>query len=301
MRTKKFPTLNRRKLIKTLGSAAAVTPFFALVNCGGGGGSDNSDATSNSTSTTSNTTTSSNTTANTETTTETTTTSEWASGGTAAFTTVFPPSDPFASGLGNLCTVTSAYTLGPCYFSPDDFRDDISEGQLGVPMVLALKLVDADCNPIANANIEVWFCNREGLYSGDTSTSSDASRFNRAFCTDNDSEAVAARWFRGVQTTDSDGLVYFKGCFPGWYASRTTHIHFKITQGNIQTLVSQFCFDDDLCNDIYLNHVDYTGQAKDTSNTRDSVFNASTVDNYMFTVERQSDNSMLAYKAIQLS
>ncbi|WP_317932646.1 intradiol ring-cleavage dioxygenase [Halioxenophilus sp. WMMB6] len=215
-------------------------------------------------------------------------------------TATYPPSDPFVSGLGNLCTATSAYTLGPCYYSPDEYREDISEGQPGVPMALVLKLVDASCNPISGADIEIWFCNYAGLYSGDTSDSADASSFNSGFCTDNDSEALAAKWFRGVQTTDADGNVYFKACFPGWYPSRTTHIHFRIVQDGLELLVSQFCFDDDLSNDIYLNHSDYTGQAKDTSNNSDTVFDAN-YEQYQFIVERQADNSMLAYKAIQIA
>ncbi|WP_426752119.1 hypothetical protein [Myxococcus sp. Y35] len=44
------------------------------------------------------------------------------------------------------------------------------------------------------------------------------------FCTSGDAEARAARWFRGVQTTDANGRVNFDTCFPGWYSSRTIHI-----------------------------------------------------------------------------
>ena len=68
-----------------------------------------------------------------------------------------------------------------------------------------------------------------------------------------------------------------------------------------QQLISQFCFDDDLSNNIYLNHSDYTGVAKDTSNATDTVFDANTFEEYQFEVEQQWDGSMLAYKAIQLS
>ncbi len=167
-------------------------------------------------------------------------------------------------------------------------------------MALVLKLVDADCEPIANADIEVWFVNWEGLYSGDTTGSSDTRSFNAGYCTDNDSGALASRWFRGVQTSDENGLVYFKCCFPGWYPSRTTHIHLKVVRNGREALVSQFCFGDDISNDIYLNHPDYTGTAKDTDNDRDGVF-GSEYPEYQFEVERQWDSSMLAYKAIQIA
>ena len=165
---------------------------------------------------------------------------------------------------------------------------------------MVLKLVDVNCDPISGADIEVWFCNREGIYSGDTSETSDASSFNSGFCTGSDNEALNSRWFRGVQTTDENGLVNFKACFPGWYPGRTTHIHFRVIDGGRESLVSQFCFDDDIANDIYVNHDDYTGQEKDTTNAGDNVFD-SDFDAYVMEVERQSDNSMVAYKAIQLS
>lgn len=288
-------SLKRRTLLKSFGTAIAVTPVLSLIGCGGSG-SSSSDSQTSADNTTSTDDSSSD---DDQTVTDGSNKTEWAEGGTASMSATFPPSDPFVSGLGNLCTITAAYTLGPCYFAPDDFREDISEGQLGVPMALVLKLVDANCEPLEGVEIEVWFCNTEGLYSGDTQDSSDASSFNTGFCTDNDTQALASKWFRGVQTTDSDGNVYYKACFPGWYPSRTTHIHVKVVRDGLELLVSQFAFEDDLSNDIYVNHSDYTGSAKDTSNTTDTVF-GSNVDEYLFTVERQSDNSMLAYKAIQI-
>ncbi len=201
-----------------------------------------------------------------------------------------------------MCTVTGTdrFTIGPCYFDTDDFREDISEGQPGVPMTLALKLVDADCNPIMGAIIEVWWVNWEGVYSGDNSGSTgNVSNFNSGFCTENDSDALSAKWFRGVQTTDSIGNVYFRACFPGWYRGRTTHIHFRVVVEGVERLVSQFGFDDDLANDIYLNHSDYTGQRKDTNNDSDSVFRDGILE-HSFLVEEQWDGSMLAYKGIQI-
>lgn len=279
----------RRALIRSMGLGLAAMPLIGLSGCGGesGTGTDDSASGDDSESGTSGSTVNS---------------TQWLSGGTAAMEAAFPPTtDPFVSGLGNLCQITEAFTIGPCFFDVSDDRDDISEGQNGVPMTLALKLVDNNCQPIENAQIEVWWCNAEGLYSGDNSDSTgSASRFSTSFCTDNDSEALAARWFRGIKTTDSDGNVYFKACFPGWYPSRTTHIHFRIVLDGTQQLVSQFCFDDDLCNDIYENHSDYTGQSKDTTNSRDTVFPSDGYEDYQFAVEQQWDGSMLAYKAIQV-
>ncbi|TXS89538.1 intradiol ring-cleavage dioxygenase [Parahaliea maris] len=289
------PHLNRRKLLLGMSASLSLAPFLSLPGCGGGSSGSNSGSTSTD-----------------ETDTGTiledqdsdssdtsTGDSDWSAGGTAAMEADFPPADPFASGLGNPCTLTSDYTLGPCYFDVDDYQQDISEGEPGVPMALVLKLVDQYCEPIAGADIEVWFVNWEGLYSGNTDGSSNTRSFNSGYCTAGDQAALGSRWFRGVQTTDSNGLVYFKCCFPGWYASRTTHIHFKVVRNSSEALVSQFCFDDSLANEIYLNHAEYTGYAKDTDNEWDGVFGDDYSD-YQFEVERQWDSSMLAYKAIQI-
>lgn len=280
--------VRRRQVIRGLGVAVTAPLLLSVAGCGGtDSGTDNSVAGDSG--------------IDDDTQSSGTNTTQWASGGTAAMEAVFPPeTDPFATGLGNLCQITEAFTIGPCFFDVDDERDDISEGEPGVPMTLAMKLVDNNCQPIENAQIEVWWCNSEGVYSGDDSDSrGDVSNFNTGFCTGNESDALSARWFRGIKTTDSVGNVYFKACFPGWYRGRTTHIHFRIVVDGTQQLVSQFCFDDDLCNDIYENHSDYTGQEKDTSNSSDNVFNSNYQD-YIFEVEEQWDRSMLAYKAIQV-
>ena len=224
---------------------------------------------------------------------------EWASGGTAALKAPFPPENPFEAGLGKVCRVTPSYTLGPCYFNPDDYRQDISEGELGVPMILVFKLVDKSCKPVANADVDIWHTNAEGLYSGNASGSSDASEFAPDFCTSSDNRAMNSRWFRGVQKTDAQGMAYFKSCFPGWYPGRTTHIHFKIVHQNKASLISQFCFEDKLSNQIYKKHGDYTGKAKDTLNKNDGVFSGD-FEELCFYIKANPDLSMTAYKAIQI-
>lgn len=225
---------------------------------------------------------------------------EWAQGGTAAATESFPPASLFNSASDTMCTVTRSYTQGPCYFSPDEYRQDISEGELGVPMIIALKVVDADCNPVVGADVDIWHCNRKGVYTADSSGSSNANQFSTRFCSGNDSEALTSSAFRGVQVTNDEGIAYFKSCFPGWYPGRTVHIHFKIVNNGAPSLVSQFCFEDSLSNEIYRNHPNYTGFAMDTSNADDGVFGSDFAD-YQFAVKKTADNAILAYKVIRLS
>lgn len=295
----KSKLVNRRKLLFQASKVLAATPLLGLYACGGsdnnygGGSSDNDSNTGTDDGASSDG-------GNEQTPVEE---SSWLSGGTNAMQVDFPPAtSPFASGLGNACRVTEEFGLGPCFFDVADEKDDISEGELGVPMTLAMKLVDGNCEAIEGAVIEVWWCNAEGVYSGDNSDATGSvSDFNTGFCTGGDAEGLAARWFRGIKTTNSDGEIYFKACFPGWYPGRTTHIHFRVVLNGEQQLVSQFGFSDELADEIHVNHSDYTGTIKDTSNSTDGVFSADTVDQYLYEVERQSDGSMLAYKAIQLN
>lgn len=228
--------------------------------------------------------------------------STWLSGGTQAMRAAFPPpSSPFGKSLGNWCQPTEAMTLGPCFFEVDEQRHDISEGQAGVPMTLAIKLVNAKCQALPGAVVEVWYCNAQGRYSADNSAAAGkVAGFASGFCSGNHRQALKARWFRGIKTSDAAGELYFKTCFPGWYPGRTTHIHFRVVLNGRQQLISQFTFDDTLCNDIYRAHPDYTGIVKDTSNADDWIFHSDKLDAYTFEIQRQVDGSMLAYKAIQL-
>lgn len=82
----------------------------------------------------------------------------------------------------------------------------------GIPMTLTLQLVNAanSCASLAGYAIYLWHCDRNGLYSL------------------YDSSLLNEDYLRGVQVTDSNGLVSFTTIFPGCYAGRMPHIHFEI-------------------------------------------------------------------------
>ena len=113
-------------------------------------------------------------------------------------------------------------TEGPCYFQ-DSTGEDIPEGMTGLPMMLCLQLIDSMCEPLSNHTIEVWHCDANGVYSGDTSNSAEFENFVPNFCTGGDTTALESTWFRGQLITDADGRVNFKTCFPGWYQDANTH------------------------------------------------------------------------------
>lgn len=213
----------------------------------------------------------------------------WASGGTASMCGNYP--DPFTRGLGPVCELTCAATLGPCYANTLE-RKDISEGQPGLPVRLALKIVDTDCNPVADAEVDIWHTSADGYYSGD-----DAS----AMCTLGNPAAEAARWMRGVQTTDAEGRVDFDTCFPGWYSGRTIHIHFQIRIGGTEFVTSQLFFDDALSDEIVASEPVYSDRGpRDTTNANDNVIGGGDIENVVLQTERQSDGAMLAWRTLVL-
>lgn len=278
--------ITRRKILGSLGVALAAAPFAHLAACsssdtttstGTTGGSGGSGATGAGGATATSTT-------------ATGSTGGWATGGTKAMTASSTYPDPFAAGPGATCELYCASTLGPCYAKTLE-RKDISEGHDGLPVRLSLLVVDDACQPIVGASVDIWHCAPEGLYSGD-----DASDF----CTSGDATARAARWFRGVQTTDAKGRVDFDTCFPGWYSSRTIHIHFTITIGGVEYVTSQLFFDDTLDDEIVGTQTLYSSRGKrDTTNTTDNVIGGeSDLSKYTFETAQMTDGAMQAWKTL---
>lgn len=285
------PAQSRRSFIKQLGFALATAPLAGIVACGGGSTQTPASSTDTTGGSTGGSTGSSGSGSGT-----------WATGGTAALSANFPADSLFDLGTSCSLALTKALTEGPCYFAVPH-RDDISESQVGLPMQLCLRVVDSNCQPLSGLEVEVWHCDVAGLYSGDTSGSSDSGGFNAGFCTGNNSNAQKAKWYRGTQVTDSNGRVNFKSCFPGWYSSRTIHIHFRVRNNNNDQVVSQFCFTDALTQDICTTHANYSGRGiQDTplASGRDTVFGSSATD-FIFSTQQNSDGSLLAWKTIRLS
>jgi len=193
--------------------------------------------------------------------------------------------DPFEDPLADPCTLTPEMTLGPCYADTIE-REDVSEGGTGLPVRLAFLVVDESCNPVPNATVDIWHTNIEGLYSG-----SDAA----TLCTLDDPEAVAGKWYRGVQTGGADGKVYFDTCFPGWYGGRAIHIHFQVRVGNQVYATSQIFWPQAIVDEIFATHPEYVGFGQpDTSNAADGIYEAATEVEYA----QMTDGAMLAWKVV---
>jgi protocatechuate 3,4-dioxygenase beta subunit len=152
-----------------------------------------------------------------------------------------------------VCALTAEQEVGPYYIEDEQLRQDVTEGRPGVPLKLRVALVDArSCAPLDGAAVDIWHCDASGLYSGFTANSPDGGGPGRgapfggpwgrggpgpgpgrgpeggpppARVTD------AARFLRGVQVTDKQGLIEFATLYPGWYSGRAIHIHVKIHLG----------------------------------------------------------------------
>ena len=220
---------------------------------------------------------------------------DWASGGTAAMTDKASYPDPFVT-PPTACAIVASTTLGPCTTANDLVREDISEGWRGVPVRLALRVVDGACNPLVGAIVKVWHTNVVGTYSGTTPSPA------QCILTPG---AEAQNFHRGVQTTSSTGTAFFDTCFPGWYRGRAIHIHFQIRMGGTSTRVSQLFFPEDVTARIFERHVDYVmfGQP-DTTHASDGVLRAVAANErarLILDVARMTDGAMLASKVVSVT
>jgi protocatechuate 3,4-dioxygenase beta subunit len=78
------------------------------------------------------------------------------------------------------------------------------------------------------------------------------------------SNTVGQTFCRGVQMTDSNGLVRFTTVYPGWYAGRITHAHFRVYRGNALEATSQLAFPQDITAQVYASAL-YAARGQNTS------------------------------------
>lgn len=274
--------MDRRRVLRAIGAAAALAPFAKLLGCGPVsvvGSSDGGDAGSSSDASASDALVS-------------TDAGLWITGGTSVIAASYP--DPFSS-PGSACSLICQTTIGPCHtLSPQ--RQDVSDGWNGVPLRLSLRILDEQCAPIPNAIVEIWHTNYKGIYSGNINTMCNTAAEDRA-----------AQYFRGYQRTDANGRVDFNTCFPGWYTSRAVHIHVRVMSGDYNasdsaaaSVVTQMLFTDALVQEIFSQVPLYAAFGQpDTLLARDNVIGSvSDRTPYILDVARMSDGVMLGSKTV---
>ena len=93
---------------------------------------------------------------------------------------------------------------------------------------------------MAGAQVDVWHCDGNGHYSD---------------VSDSRLDTTGKKFLRGYQRTTDAGRASFQTIYPGWYAGRAVHIHFKIRTPAHTTHASEFTsqlyFDDALTDRVH--------------------------------------------------
>lgn len=220
----------------------------------------------------------------------------WARGGTDAMRG--PYIDPFELETATpSCVSYPDQELGPCYV-PAPTRKDISEGLAGLPMRLSFLVLRSDgCTPVAGAGVDIWHAAPEGYYSALALGSICNPRRNGK------ASAASESFCRGVQFSDQRGRCDFSSVFPGWYPSRTIHVHFTVWVDGQAALTSQLYFADELTDQI-LAQGDYGVRGpRDTSNLSDPLFSTQHThrEQLLFSTMKRADGSLHAWQKIVLA
>jgi len=167
------------------------------------------------------------------------------------------------------CAETASETRGPY---PDTtgminnqafYRQDIREGKPGLPLTLALTIVNVrnGCAPISGAAVEVWQCDAAGAYSEYAQPG-----YN----------GTGQTFLRGLQATSASGQATFVTVYPGWYQGRATHIHVDVNVNRTRVKSTQIAFPEDVTREVYGSGVYASKGQGTTSNASDTVFSDGT-------------------------
>jgi protocatechuate 3,4-dioxygenase beta subunit len=177
------------------------------------------------------------------------------------------------------CTLTPKTIAGPTWFDAAAVRPDIRDGRPGVPLDLAFRVErGGSCAPVTNAVVDLWQCDALGVYSGFAQAAPGDGGSVVAKDKYGDAEAAPTtteRWLRGTQVTDAAGVVTFSSIYPGWYPTRSAHLHLKAHLDSSTMLTTQLFFDDAVSDAVYAANDPYRQHpGRDTRNTRDAFFSA---------------------------
>lgn len=167
------------------------------------------------------------------------------------------------------CVVRPQQTEGPYFVDEKLKRSDIRSNpgdrrvKPGVPLQLTLqvaRLNGRQCQPLAGAIVDIWHCDATGAYSDVADPS-----FN----------TIGQKFLRGYQVTDANGRVQFLTIYPGGYAGRTVHIHFKVratSAGRPYEFTSQLYFEDALTDRVHAQAPYRQARQRRTRNQQDGIF-----------------------------
>lgn len=177
------------------------------------------------------------------------------------------------------CVINPEGEVGPFWVPGELIRSDLRENQTGVNVIIDGQFLDVEtCEPIEGLYWDIWNCNATGVYSGvvENGNGNDA-----------DASNINATFLRGLQSSDSDGVVQFNTIFPGHYSGRTNHHHLivhlnasilpndTLTGGNVPH-IGQLFWDQDLIEEVEATYPYSTNNITQTTNAEDRVFSDET-------------------------
>jgi protocatechuate 3,4-dioxygenase beta subunit len=178
--------------------------------------------------------------------------------------------EPFAGIVSPSCVVRPEQEEGPYFLDEQLNRSDIrsdptnDKAKAGAPLALAIivsKMGGGGCLPIPGAVVDLWQCDAFGAYSDVK---------DPLFST------IGQKFLRGFQLTDAAGTARFTTIYPGWYPTRTVHIHFKIRtapgSGRSHEFTSQLYFDDRLTDRVHASPPYLERGTRRVRNSRDGIF-----------------------------
>jgi protocatechuate 3,4-dioxygenase beta subunit len=126
-------------------------------------------------------------------------------------------------GLAQTCgVITPRQTEGPFYTPNSPLRASLVEaGSKGPRFLVTGRVLDPQCQPLANALVDLWHADEEGAYD------------NRGYR------------YRGHQFTDAEGRYRFETIVPALYPGRARHYHVKVQPKGGRILTSQLYFPGD--------------------------------------------------------
>lgn len=226
-------------------------------------------------------------------------------GSTAGTTAAAAPTTAAATATPGTVVLAAEMTEGPYWLDLNLMRSDIREDQQGAPLTMKLAVVDvATGKPIEGANVDIWHCSAEGIYSGFTGASAAANPGGGQAGAQPSGggnpppgapaggqaggpppagprgpgggaqKADDKTFLRGIQPTDKTGVATFTTVYPGWYNGRTVHIHVKVNVAGKTIHTGQLFFDDTFTDTVYKDNAPYNARsARQMRNANDVIFN----------------------------
>jgi protocatechuate 3,4-dioxygenase beta subunit len=171
------------------------------------------------------------------------------------------------------CHLFPEQTQGPYHRDVHPLRRDIAEDRQGLALRLGLRLCAGDGQaPLSDVLVEIWHADRDGRYSGFGPIEVEPGKEVTSASVSREVVAPEETFLRGAARTDEHGMCEFSTIYPGWYPSRTVHIHLIARLTGREHATTQMYFPDELSDEVFA-QPPYAGRPeRDTRNGTDSIF-----------------------------